>query len=315
MKKIFLLLVLPTVSVFSISAQTNDKSIDNPAIVVHNKAEKVDIEKIETDKPAAKVETPNADDKTPATNLPAAVTEQKPQPPAAEKQVPQAAEEKAPAALEAVKKPETAETVKVETVKVETVKVETVRTEVVKTEADNKTPAEAQKPASETVKMPDEPILQVKKPTLGNLSTGNAAVDGYIEEFSTLYNVDPLLIYAQMSQESSFKARATSSKGASGFMQLMPATAARFGVTNVYNPKQNIKAGVKYMRWLLDKFGGDMRLALAGYNAGEGSVMKYGNKVPPYRETQNYVAKIMTHYELITNQNSTLATNEEVLNK
>ena len=90
----------------------------------------------------------------------------------------------------------------------------------------------------------------------------------------------------------------------------MPDTARRFGVTNIYNAKQNIKAGVKYMRWLLDKFGGDARLALAGYNAGEGSVIKYGNKIPPYRETQNYVERIMSHYELITNPNTTLAENE-----
>jgi soluble lytic murein transglycosylase-like protein len=153
-------------------------------------------------------------------------------------------------------------------------------------------------------------ILQMKIALPDGLSTGNPTIDGYIAEFSALYNIDPLLIYAQMSQESSFKGRATSSKGASGFMQLMPDTARRFGVTNIYNPKQNIKAGVKYMRWLLDKFGGDKRLALAGYNAGEGAVIKFGNQVPPYRETQNYVARIMTHYEQIANQNSTVAENE-----
>lgn len=150
----------------------------------------------------------------------------------------------------------------------------------------------------------DLSILPAAKSALSSLSTGNLVIDSYIAEFSALFNVDPLLIYAQMSQESSFRAKATSPKGASGFMQLMPATARRFGVTNIYNPKQNIKAGIKYMSWLLDKFGGDTRLALAGYNAGEGAVIKYGNKIPPYRETQEYVAKIMTHYELITNQNS-----------
>lgn len=166
---------------------------------------------------------------------------------------------------------------------------------------------EKQKPEiSEPVKNFELPVSPAKK-TLGTLSTGNPAIDGFIEEFSGLYNVDPLLIYAQMNQESTFNGRAVSPKGAGGFMQLMPDTARRFGVTNVYNPKQNIKAGVKYMRWLLDKFSGDMRLALAAYNAGEGAVMKYGNKIPPYRETQNYVARIMTHYELITNQNSTIA--------
>jgi hypothetical protein len=151
----------------------------------------------------------------------------------------------------------------------------------------------------------DKQKLEVS--ALVSLSTGNPLADAYIAEFSALFNVDPLLIYAQMSQESAFKAKATSSKGASGFMQLMPDTARRFGVTNIYSPKQNIKAGIKYMRWLLDKFGGDTRLALAGYNAGEGAVIKYGNKIPPYRETQEYVARIMTHYELMTNQNLAVA--------
>jgi soluble lytic murein transglycosylase-like protein len=153
--------------------------------------------------------------------------------------------------------------------------------------------------------------LDAKDDSLGRLSTGDAAIDDYIEIFGEIYDVDKRLIYAQMSQESSFKPKARSGKGASGYMQLMPDTARRFGVTNIYNPKQNIKAGIKYMRWLLDKFGGDKRLALAGYNAGEGSVMKYGNKVPPYRETQNYVAKIMNHYELISSQDATVAENEE----
>jgi hypothetical protein len=167
---------------------------------------------------------------------------------------------------------------------------------------------EAAKPRIvENTNNPGLPVLPSKNNTLGGLSTGNPSVDGYIEQYSNLYNVDPLLIYAQMNQESAFNARATSSKGASGFMQLMPDTARRFGVRNIYNTQQNIQAGVKYMRWLLDKFGGDMRLALAGYNAGEGAVMKYGNKIPPYRETQNYVNKIMNHYETISNQDSTLA--------
>jgi soluble lytic murein transglycosylase-like protein len=117
------------------------------------------------------------------------------------------------------------------------------------------------------------------------------------------YNVDPLLIYAQMNQESRFKQSAVSYKGASGLMQLMPDTARRFGVTNIFDKRQNIDAGVKYMRWLLNKFGGDVRLALAGYNAGEGAVMKYGNAIPPYRETQDYVKRITSHYSQIKNLN------------
>jgi hypothetical protein len=135
---------------------------------------------------------------------------------------------------------------------------------------------------------------------LKGFTTGNAVHDSYIVESSRRYNIDPMLIYAQMHQESSFKIRATSHKGASGLMQLMPATARRFGVTSIYDPKQNIDAGVKYMRWLLDTFRGDVVLALAGYNAGEGAVMKYGWNVPPYRETQEYVRRITSRYNSIS---------------
>ena len=138
---------------------------------------------------------------------------------------------------------------------------------------------------------------------LGGFTTGNADFDSYILGACAKYNIDPLLIYAQMHQESAFKIKATSNKGASGLMQLMPATARRFGVTKIYDPEQNIHAGVKYMRWLLDKFGGDVVLALAGYNAGEGAVMKYGNQVPPYRETQEYVRRITGRYSSIINPN------------
>ncbi|MDH3494307.1 MAG: lytic transglycosylase domain-containing protein [Acidobacteriota bacterium] len=145
-----------------------------------------------------------------------------------------------------------------------------------------------------------------KKLTMGSsksmkgFSTGDIVIDSYIVESSRRYDIDPLLIYSQMHQESAFKKRARSHKGASGLMQLMPATARRFGVTNIYDPKQNIDAGVKYMRWLLDTFNGDVVLALAGYNAGEGAVMKYGWQVPPYRETRDYVAKISRKYNAIS---------------
>lgn len=140
--------------------------------------------------------------------------------------------------------------------------------------------------------------------SMHGFTTGNPTVDGYIVTSSARYGIDPLLIYAQMHQESAFKARALSYKGASGYMQLMPATARRFGVTNIWDAQQNIDAGVKYMRWLLDKFNGDMTLALAGYNAGEGAVMKYGWNVPPYNETREYVKRISARYETIRNPNA-----------
>ena len=139
--------------------------------------------------------------------------------------------------------------------------------------------------------------------SLGGFTTGDALIDSYIVESRIRYNIDPLLIYSQMHQESSFKRKAVSYKGASGLMQLMPATARRFGVTSIFDPKQNIDAGIKYMRWLLNTFNQDLRLALAGYNAGEGAVMKYGWQIPPYNETQEYVRRITTRYNSIKNPN------------
>jgi soluble lytic murein transglycosylase-like protein len=136
--------------------------------------------------------------------------------------------------------------------------------------------------------------------SLKGFSTGDVVVDSYIVDSSRRYGIDPLLIYSQMHQESTFKPRALSYKGASGLMQLMPATARRLGVTNIWDPKQNIDGGVKYMRMLLDMFGGDVSLALAGYNAGEGAVMKYGNNIPPYSETREYVRRISARYASIS---------------
>lgn len=99
-----------------------------------------------------------------------------------------------------------------------------------------------------------------------------------------------------MRQESGFNPRAISPKGARGLMQLMPTTAVRLGVRDIYDPAQNIDGGARYLRFLLDTFNGDVELALAGYNAGEGAVARYGNRVPPYRETINYVQRISAHY-------------------
>ena len=135
--------------------------------------------------------------------------------------------------------------------------------------------------------------------TLAGYTTGNASIDSFIVDSGRRNSVDPLLLYAIMHQESTFKPRAMSNKGARGLMQLMPGTALRFGVTSIWDPKQNIEGGTRYMRFLLDKFDGNVQLALAGYNAGEGAVMKYGNRVPPYSETQEYVRRIGRRYALI----------------
>lgn len=143
-------------------------------------------------------------------------------------------------------------------------------------------------------------LLMRSANSMKGFTTGDVVIDSYIVDSSRKYSIDPLLIYAQMHQESSFKLKATSYKGASGLMQLMPATARRLGVTNIYDPKQNIEGGVKYMRMLLDMFGQDIPLALAGYNAGEGAVMKYGNNIPPYNETREYVRRITARYASIS---------------
>ena len=127
-------------------------------------------------------------------------------------------------------------------------------------------------------------------------STGNARIDGLIRHYSGQNRVDPYLVYCLMSQESKFISGATSYKGAQGLMQLMPGTAARYGVTNPYDVAQNISGGTRYLRDLLKMFNGRVDLALAGYNAGEGAVMKYGNTIPPYSETRNYVRLIIARY-------------------
>jgi len=111
---------------------------------------------------------------------------------------------------------------------------------------------------------------------LRGYTTGNAQVDQYMINSATNNGVDPLLLYSIMHQESSFKSHAISPKGARGLMQLMPFTAMRFGVTNIFDPRQNIEGGARYVRFLLDRFDGDINLVLAGYNAGEGAVEKYG---------------------------------------
>jgi hypothetical protein len=128
-------------------------------------------------------------------------------------------------------------------------------------------------------------------------STGSGRLDQLIRQNGARHKVDPYLIFLVMEQESHFNSRAVSPVGARGLMQLMPGTAARFGVRNPHDPAQSVSAGARYLRQLLTKFGGRVELALAGYNAGEGNVMKYGYRVPPFRETRNYVRKIGGRYQ------------------
>jgi len=135
-------------------------------------------------------------------------------------------------------------------------------------------------------------------------STGNIQVDNLIRFYGKQHGVDPYLVFCLMSQESKFSKGAISPKGAQGLMQLMPGTAARYGVTNPYDVAQNISGGTRYLKDLLKMFNGRVDLALAGYNAGENAVIKYGYSIPPYDETRNYVKLIIKRYGRITTAES-----------
>jgi hypothetical protein len=128
-------------------------------------------------------------------------------------------------------------------------------------------------------------------------STGSKGLDSLIRNNGNKYGVDPYLIFLVMEQESHFNPRVVSPKGARGLMQLMPGTAARFGVRRPHDPGQNISGGTRYLRELLNRFNNRVDLVLASYNAGEGAVIKFGHRVPPYRETRNYVKRISFRYK------------------
>jgi soluble lytic murein transglycosylase-like protein len=126
-------------------------------------------------------------------------------------------------------------------------------------------------------------------------SSGDPDLDLIIYRAGGRHGIDPRFIHAVIWQESKYKSKALSHAGAQGLMQLMPATARRFGCSDPQDMASNVEAGTKYLRWLLKRFNGDVALTLAGYNAGEGAVDKY-HGVPPYSETQNYVRKIVANY-------------------
>jgi hypothetical protein len=121
-------------------------------------------------------------------------------------------------------------------------------------------------------------------------------IDRLVEQTASRFRVDPELVHAIIRVESDYDPKAVSRKGAMGLMQLVPATAQRFGVENPFDPKQNLEGGVNYLKYLLDLFGGDLGLSLAAYNAGEHSVQRYGG-IPAFPETRNYVHKVTSLYQ------------------
>ncbi|HNC52505.1 MAG TPA: lytic transglycosylase domain-containing protein [Accumulibacter sp.] len=131
------------------------------------------------------------------------------------------------------------------------------------------------------------------RPASDGQAPNRAELAPLIEYYARLHNVTPALVAAVVGVESGFNARAISPKGAMGAMQLMPATAARYGVTNPDDPAQNIDAGVRHLKDLLREHQGNVALALAAYNAGQGAVARHGGRIPPYRETMLYVPAVL----------------------
>jgi len=126
--------------------------------------------------------------------------------------------------------------------------------------------------------------------------------DSIIEHAALSAAVESNLLRAVIVVESGFNSRAVSKRGAVGLMQLMPATASRFGVSNPYDAQQNVHAGARYLKFLIDRFGHDIRLALAAYNAGEDAVARNGGQIPPFSETMAYVPRVLKIYKLLAEQ-------------
>ena len=120
---------------------------------------------------------------------------------------------------------------------------------------------------------------------------------GIVAQAARTYQLDEALLHAVISTESGYEPRAISPKGAIGLMQVMPATGKRFGVSNLNDPALNIEAGARYLRVLLRQFDNDLQLVLAAYNAGENAVLRHGRRIPPYRETRQYVPRVLALYK------------------
>ncbi len=151
-----------------------------------------------------------------------------------------------------------------------------------------------QKPSEDFQKILDTSIENKKN--VNSVSRGE--INDLIDKYSAQAGLDVDFVKAVINQESGFNPNATSKCGAMGLMQLMPGTAQGLGVTNAYDPEQNIQGGTKYLKGLMDRFDNNKSLALAAYNAGPNAVKKYGG-IPPYQETQNYVKSVLARYDRI----------------
>ncbi len=149
-----------------------------------------------------------------------------------------------------------------------------------------------QKPTEDFQKILDTSMENRKNPT----SASRNEINELIDKYSAQAGLDVDFVKAVINQESGFNPNATSKCGAMGLMQLMPGTAQGLGVTNAYDPEQNIQGGTKYLKGLMDRFDNNKSLALAAYNAGPNAVKKYGG-IPPYQETQNYVKSVLARYD------------------
>ncbi len=150
------------------------------------------------------------------------------------------------------------------------------------------------------ISAPPEPTTEKETPPQPDKSVYNhvdkSSYNQLIKRVARKYGLDSALLHAVITVESKYNPKAVSHKGAVGLMQLMPKIASQYGIDNLYDPAQNVQGGAQYLRDLLNKFNGDVSLALAAYNAGEIAVARNGNRIPPYRETRDYVPKVLHFY-------------------